>query len=133
MSSEQPSEKAFSEAVEQMKLGTRRYAKRQVAWIRNKLLPVVQAANAASQSECGRPSCPTYLLDATGKHATRYCATSIVDLPTSFATELGDAWKENVHDTADRLTTGQPMKVSAEYSADCRLQLSWKKWSFRIR
>ncbi|OSD02771.1 tRNA isopentenyltransferase [Trametes coccinea BRFM310] len=83
LSSPTPSESAFQEAVEQMKLGTRRYAKRQVAWIRNKLLPAVNAANAVFQSESGAPSVPTYLLDAT---------------------ELGDAWKSNVHDVAERIT-----------------------------
>ncbi|KAH9901646.1 tRNA isopentenyltransferase [Cubamyces lactineus] len=83
LSSPSPSDAAFREAVEQMKLGTRRYAKRQVAWIRNKLLPVVNAANAASQAETGSPAVPTYLLDAT---------------------ELGYAWKNNVHDVAERIT-----------------------------
>ena len=66
LSSPSPSDAAFREAVEQMKLGTRRYAKRQVTWIRNKLLPAVNAANAASQAETGSPVVPTYLLDATG-------------------------------------------------------------------
>ena len=66
LSSAEPSEKAFNKAVDEMKLGTRRYAKRQVAWIRNKLLPVVHAANKASQDEGAPPAVPTYLLDATG-------------------------------------------------------------------
>ncbi|KAI0653185.1 tRNA isopentenyltransferase [Cubamyces menziesii] len=83
LSSPSPSDAAFREAVEQMKLGTRRYAKRQVTWIRNKLLPAVNAANAASQAETGSPVVPTYLLDAT---------------------ELGDAWKNNVHGVAERIT-----------------------------
>lgn len=60
------SEGAFRVAVERMKLGTRRYAKRQVAWIRNKLLPVVSAANTQNQAENEEPIVPTYLLDATG-------------------------------------------------------------------
>lgn len=66
LNSPQHSETAFREAVGQMKLGTRRYAKRQVAWIRNKLLPVVNAANASARDEYGAPIVPTYLLDATG-------------------------------------------------------------------
>ncbi|KAI0807077.1 tRNA isopentenyltransferase [Fomes fomentarius] len=82
LNSPEPSEIAFREAVGQMKLGTRRYAKRQVAWIRNKLLPVVNAANTSARNEYGAPIVPTYLLDAT---------------------ELGDAWKRNVHDVADRI------------------------------
>ncbi|KAH9857784.1 tRNA isopentenyltransferase [Lenzites betulinus] len=84
LSAPEPSEATFRRAVEQMKLGTRRYAKRQVTWIRNKLLPAVNAANAESQTENGVPIVPTYLLDAT---------------------ELGDAWKTNVLDTADRITS----------------------------
>lgn len=36
--------KAFTTAVEEMKLSTRKYAKRQVSWIRNKLLPAIYAA-----------------------------------------------------------------------------------------
>ncbi|KAI9056678.1 tRNA isopentenyltransferase [Trametes sanguinea] len=83
LSSPTPSESAFRDAVEQMKLATRRYAKRQVAWIRNKLLPAVNAANAKNQADGVAPSVPTYLLDAT---------------------ELGDAWKTNVHDVAEKIT-----------------------------
>ncbi|KAI0362767.1 tRNA isopentenyltransferase [Trametes cingulata] len=78
-----PSEKAFQEAVEQMKLATRRYAKRQVTWIRNKLLPAINAANEESEAEGSVPPVPTYLLDAT---------------------ELGEAWKANVHDAAEDIT-----------------------------
>lgn len=67
MSAPEPSDTAFQEAVEEMKLGTRRYAKRQVTWIRNKLLPAVGAANAASHAEGETPMVSTYLLDATGE------------------------------------------------------------------
>ncbi|KAH9946381.1 tRNA isopentenyltransferase [Epithele typhae] len=74
---------AFSEAVDQMKLGTRRYAKRQISWIRNKLLPTVFAANSASREEGTEPEVPTYILDAT---------------------ELGDAWTANVHDRGIQIT-----------------------------
>ena len=66
MTADEPSEAMFREAVEQMKLGTRRYAKRQVSWLRNKLLPAVNAANAAAQAKNGVPVVPAYLLDATG-------------------------------------------------------------------
>ncbi|KAI0670674.1 tRNA isopentenyltransferase [Trametes maxima] len=84
LNSSSPGESVFREAVEQMKLGTRRYAKRQVAWLRNKLVPAVNAANAHTKAESGAPVVPMFLLDAT---------------------ELGDAWKTNVHDVADKLTT----------------------------
>ncbi|KAI8998914.1 tRNA isopentenyltransferase [Trametes punicea] len=84
LSSPDRSDAEFRAAVEQMKIGTRRYAKRQVAWIRNKLLPAINAANVASQADTGAPVVPTYLLNAT---------------------ELGDAWKTNVHDVAESITT----------------------------
>ncbi|KAI0646770.1 tRNA isopentenyltransferase [Trametes meyenii] len=84
LSSPSPDENVFREAVEQMKLGTRRYAKRQVAWLRNKLLPSVNAANADIKTENGVLMVPMFLLDAT---------------------ELGEAWKSNVHDVANKITT----------------------------
>jgi tRNA dimethylallyltransferase len=46
-----------------MKRSTRKYAKRQILWLRNKLLPAMYAANA------DKTHTVTYLLDATGKHA----------------------------------------------------------------
>lgn len=49
--------KAFDLAVEKMKTSTRQYAKRQVSWIRNKLLPEVRAAGDEFSS---------YLLDVSG-------------------------------------------------------------------
>ncbi|KAJ7849083.1 tRNA isopentenyltransferase [Mycena olivaceomarginata] len=52
-------ETAFNDAVENMKLSTRQYAKRQISWIRNKLLPAINATNAEDTTV------PTYLLDAT--------------------------------------------------------------------
>jgi len=64
-----PSEMTFKEACERMKISTRQYAKRQISWIRNKLLP---AANAANTQE---NIVPLYLLDATA---------------------LGDNWVQNV-------------------------------------
>ncbi|KAJ1651122.1 tRNA dimethylallyltransferase, mitochondrial [Coemansia sp. RSA 25] len=45
--------------VEDMKLSTRRYAKRQIAWIRNKLLP--ECSSTLAKSVRARP----YVLDAT--------------------------------------------------------------------
>jgi tRNA dimethylallyltransferase len=65
LESAQRSDKAFSDAVENMKQSTRKYAKRQVSWLRNKLLPAVYAANASSGQETELFT-PTYLLDATG-------------------------------------------------------------------
>ncbi|KAJ3517793.1 hypothetical protein NLJ89_g267 [Agrocybe chaxingu] len=56
---EDPSDAAFREATERMKISTRQYAKRQISWIRNKLIPAVERANAEGVVV------PFYLLDAT--------------------------------------------------------------------
>jgi len=48
-----------------MKNGTRQYAKRQIRWLRNKLLPAVYNANSSRDDAV--PVVPLYLLDATGK------------------------------------------------------------------
>lgn len=44
-----------------MKISTRQYAKRQISWIKNKLIPALDAANTKEAIA------PLYLLDATGK------------------------------------------------------------------
>ncbi|GBE82536.1 tRNA dimethylallyltransferase, mitochondrial [Sparassis crispa] len=78
-----PSEKLFNEAVERMKVATRRYSRRQISWIRNQMLPLAYKANARSQAESETVVTPVYLLDAT---------------------ELGDTWTTNVGDVAEQLT-----------------------------
>ncbi|KAG6816955.1 hypothetical protein H0H87_001470 [Tephrocybe sp. NHM501043] len=70
LSAPEPSEKAFNAAVEHMKLSTRQYAKRQVSWIRNKLLPAVHMANSEETMV------PTYLLDATGDLLALNCQST---------------------------------------------------------
>lgn len=60
LASPEPSEKAFKDAVEHMKLSTRQYSRRQISWIRNKLLPAIYATNSK------KTLTPIYLLDATG-------------------------------------------------------------------
>jgi len=62
----EPSQQDFEKAVENMKTSTRQYAKRQVSWIRNKLLPAVRAVD----SHC--TVMPTYLLDATGAFCNNF-------------------------------------------------------------
>lgn len=74
-----PSDQAFQAAVERMKTSTRQYAKRQVSWLRNKLLPAVRAANMNSRREGGGDIVPVYLLDAS---------------------ELGGEWMANVQQVA---------------------------------
>ena len=62
-----PTQEQFVEAVENMKTSTRQYAKRQTSWLRNKLLPILYAANKCGNSDGHTgPSTFTYLLDATG-------------------------------------------------------------------
>lgn len=61
LTSGKPSESTFAEALERMKISTRQYAKRQISWLKNKLLPAMYAAN----EESGVSNYP-YLLDATG-------------------------------------------------------------------
>lgn len=56
-----PTVAGYDAAVENMKVSTRQYAKRQVSWIRNKLIPAVYAARRAADS-----GPDLYALDATG-------------------------------------------------------------------
>jgi tRNA dimethylallyltransferase len=62
LKSANPSQKSFDDAVQRMKQSTRQYAKRQISWIRNKLLPSIHEANIF---QC---SIFAYLLDGTGEH-----------------------------------------------------------------
>lgn len=66
-------EKVFQTAVERMKTSTRQYAKRQVSWIRNKLLPAARDANGRPRVD-GQSSSDvvaTFLLDASGGSLVR--------------------------------------------------------------
>lgn len=60
LTAESPTDAALTNAVERMKISTRQYAKRQISWIRNKLLPAIKRANSRTPN-----SVPIYLLDAT--------------------------------------------------------------------
>lgn len=53
----------FKQAVDAMQTGTRQYARRQIKWIRNQLLPVIEASKADGRMD----DVYLYLLDATGK------------------------------------------------------------------
>ncbi|KAK0448357.1 tRNA isopentenyltransferase [Desarmillaria tabescens] len=79
ISSPDPSVDAFNLAVENMKISTRQYAKRQVSWIRNKLLPMIKATNAIEETVF------PYLLDAS---------------------DVEDGWSPNVQAPAMRITDG---------------------------
>ncbi|OCB88085.1 tRNA isopentenyltransferase [Sanghuangporus baumii] len=58
---EEPDDRIYVQAISEMKLNTIKYAKRQVKWIRNKLLPAVEA----SRLRDGKGLPKAYLLDAT--------------------------------------------------------------------
>ncbi|KAJ3556429.1 hypothetical protein NP233_g11981 [Leucocoprinus birnbaumii] len=73
------SQSEFTQAVDRMKLLTKQYAKRQISWIRNKLIPVAESANKEDVLT------PFYLLDAT---------------------ELGKDWTTNVQEPAVRIMEG---------------------------
>ncbi|KAF9452810.1 tRNA isopentenyltransferase [Macrolepiota fuliginosa MF-IS2] len=76
LSGTETSQGDFSRAVDRMKLSTRQYAKRQISWIRNKLIPIVNSVNQQ------RTQTPLYLLDAT---------------------ELGSEWMTNVQEPAIKI------------------------------
>ncbi|KIJ69620.1 hypothetical protein HYDPIDRAFT_106259 [Hydnomerulius pinastri MD-312] len=63
LSSLELSQEAFASAVEKMKQSTRNYAKRQVTWLRNKMLPAIHNASAEIGGKV--PVASMYLLDAT--------------------------------------------------------------------
>ncbi|KAK7043775.1 tRNA dimethylallyltransferase, mitochondrial [Paramarasmius palmivorus] len=59
LSLQNPTEKDYQTALDNMKTSTRQYAKKQVSWLRNKLLPALYASNVEGDLS------HTYLLDAT--------------------------------------------------------------------
>lgn len=89
----------FSKAVDRMKLSTRQYAKRQISWIRNKLIPTINSANRESAQTA------IYLLDATGHSlAVIYMSHHLL---SPFDTELGDKWTTNVQEPAIKIMQGE--------------------------
>ncbi|KAF9257804.1 tRNA isopentenyltransferase [Marasmius fiardii PR-910] len=74
-----PSDLDFQNALNKMKISTRQYAKTQISWLRNKLLPALYNSNM----DCDEDKSHTYLLDAT---------------------ELGDKWDTNVRQPATEIS-----------------------------
>ena len=60
-----PADKDFQTALNNMKTSTRQYAKKQISWLRNKLLPTLYTSNDNSKPD---DKTYTYLLDATGRY-----------------------------------------------------------------
>ncbi|ESK96828.1 trna isopentenyltransferase [Moniliophthora roreri MCA 2997] len=77
LSLESPSDKDYKLALDNMKTSTRQYAKKQISWLRNKLLPALYDSNIVEETS------HTYLLDAT---------------------EV-EGWNATVRDTAVQITT----------------------------
>jgi tRNA dimethylallyltransferase len=92
-----------------MKLSTRQYAKRQVSWLRNKLLPVVYATNANSGQDVELTT-PTYLLDATGQLVISLIRES--NATCCFIVELGAKWNTNVRDLGQQITEGAEAQLT---------------------
>ncbi|KAI0029723.1 tRNA isopentenyltransferase [Vararia minispora EC-137] len=67
-----PSQARMDEALERMKISTRQYAKRQVSWIRNKLIPAIYAARTGVAKDGPH----AYLLDATDLSAWKVNVSS---------------------------------------------------------
>lgn len=96
---------AFLEAVNRMKVSTRQYARRQVKWMRNKLLPAVHAANERHRLEGGHADVvPTFLLDATGEQTNNDHASKVPIAHRN--TELDDKWNINVQSPAIQIMEG---------------------------
>jgi tRNA dimethylallyltransferase len=88
-------EKLFRAALAEMQLGTRQYARRQIKWIRNKLIPAV---HEQSGDVC------VYLLNATGEgNLSRICLRS---RPGADGDSDLSGWNEEVKEMAVDLTQG---------------------------
>ncbi|KAH8108498.1 tRNA isopentenyltransferase [Phellopilus nigrolimitatus] len=55
----------YDTSVADMKQSTKKYAQRQIKWIRNKLLPAVQACSVSSRQDHAALAVKAFLLDAT--------------------------------------------------------------------
>ncbi|KAF5391798.1 hypothetical protein D9757_001656 [Collybiopsis confluens] len=95
-----PTKDDFLEAVNSMKTSTRQYAKRQTSWLRNKLLPILYAANESDTDfDHTTPSTVTYLLDGT-------------DLDKSWATKVRGPAVHITNAFLDSKSLPDPMSLS---------------------
>ena len=65
----------YQAAVQDLKTANHQYSKRQVSWIRNKLLPAIRASNSSEGTE----GVDMYLLDATGPYIRLELGPSITE------------------------------------------------------
>lgn len=77
-----------------MGISTRQYAKRQISWLRNKLLPLIYTTS-------GKEKLPAYLLDATGEPIGLFFLVRLTS-----ATVLGEQWLTNVRVPAVQIMEG---------------------------
>ncbi|KAF8841003.1 tRNA isopentenyltransferase [Paxillus ammoniavirescens] len=124
LSSPAASAKTFSNGVEDMKRSTRKYAKRQVAWLRNKLVPAIHTANASV--DCKVPVASMYLLDATalGDEWTSNVLSPAQSIMNSFLQheELPDPASLSAAAMAMLTNTGKPVNPSAVLQARRRVE-----------
>ncbi|KAF9228613.1 tRNA isopentenyltransferase [Gyrodon lividus] len=114
---------AFADAVEEMKHSTRKYAKRQVTWLRNKLLPAIHTANASF--DCNVPIASMYLLDATvpGDQWTSNVLSPAKSIMNSFLQheELPDPASLSAAAKVMLTNTNRPLNPSAVLQARRRI------------
>jgi tRNA dimethylallyltransferase len=96
LSSQSSSQKQYDQSVERTKVSTRQFAKRQVQWIKKKLLPAVNAANKSGVKT------PVFLLNVTGERNVKRLQHSLSEI---HATDL-DKWDVEVRDVAARIAHG---------------------------
>jgi tRNA A37 N6-isopentenylltransferase MiaA len=87
-----PSEKKYRVAVENLKTANHQYSKRQLSWIRNKLLPAVRAAKTTE----GATGVELYLLDATGLHLHQLCLKKFMRASTLILDHIHRAPKMDI-------------------------------------
>ncbi|KIO13156.1 hypothetical protein M404DRAFT_122728 [Pisolithus tinctorius Marx 270] len=80
----------LTDAVEKTKHATRKYAKRQISWLRNKLLPALHSVAAECRSKSSMAT--LYLLDTSGKWAI----THKEHVSNVLSSVLGESWVSNV-------------------------------------
>ncbi|KAF8810711.1 tRNA isopentenyltransferase [Phlegmacium glaucopus] len=105
---ESPSDAAYAEALACMKTSTWQYAKRQISWIRNKLIPAVNAANV------NETLVPLYLLDATalGEKWITNVQTPATDILERFLLQQDIPDPKLLSETASRMLSAASKDVS---------------------
>lgn len=104
-----PSELKYRAAIQNLKTANYQYAKRQVSWIRNKLLPAIRA----SKSTKGTKAMEMYLLDATGPYFIDVCLKWGNGRFSLCTYTEPQKWSSGVKDVANNLMEGQSNRLSS--------------------